>query len=69
MPDDHLADIEEQQVKHEPLDARNDKLTTGQAGRARGKGSSRLMCPSYAAQCSDELDGPYQSIRKRGIGN
>ena len=69
MPDDHLADIEEQRVKHEPLDARNDKLTTSQAGRTRGKGRGRLMCPSYATLSSDELDGPYQPIRERGVGN
>jgi len=27
MPDVHLANIEEQQVEHKPLDTQNDKLT------------------------------------------
>ena len=61
MPDQHLADIEEQRVKHDPPDARNDELTAGQVGWARRKGGGRFMRPSYAAQCG-EFEGPYQSV-------
>ena len=69
MLDDHLADIGEQAVEHEQLGTRNDKLTTGQISRTWGKGSGRFMFPSYAARRSDELDGPCQSVGKRGVGN
>ena len=67
VPDDHPADIEEQSIKREPLHARNDKLTTRQASWTRGKGGGRLMFPSYAARRGDELNGPCQSVRKRGV--
>ena len=64
MLKDCLADIKEEQVKHQSPDARYDKQTMHQASRTRTwrKGSGRLMFPSYAAQHSDELDGPSQSI-------
>ena len=71
MLKDCLADIEEEQVKHQSPDARYDKQTMHQASwmQTRRKGSSWLIFPSYATRCSDELDGPFQSIQKMHVRN